>query len=186
MSTTCDKLKSRLAGLFQQRGGSEYGGESVTQGEHALQAALLAEQSGASPGLILAALLHDVGHLLHDLDEDAPDKGVDDVHEDLGARFLSERLPASVADPVRMHVDAKRYLCAVDPDYFGQLSPPSVTSLRLQGGPMGAEEIERFESEPYYEDAVRLRKWDDMAKVSGLDTPDYTHFLAYIDQVLEG
>ena len=186
MSTTCEELKSRLAELFETRGGSEYGGESVTQGEHALQAALLAEQSGASPGLILAALLHDVGHLLHELDDDAPDKGVDDVHEDLGARFLDERLPASVADPVRMHVDAKRYLCAVEPDYFSQLSPPSVTSLRLQGGPMNAAEIQEFESNAYYEDAVRLRKWDDMAKVVGLATPGYEHFLAYVDQVLEG
>lgn len=166
--------------LFEKRGNSEYGGESVTQLEHALQAAMMAEQEKAPAALIAAALLHDVGHLLHDLPDDAPDQGVDDHHENSAAHFLERRFPASVVDPVKMHVDAKRYLCATEPGYFSQLSPPSVLSLELQGGIMSAEETAQFEAQPFYLEATRLRRWDDAAKIPGLQTPPIEHFAQYV------
>ena len=122
--------------LFAERGDSAYGGEAVSQREHALQAAHFARQSGASAALITAALLHDIGHLLHHLPDHAPDEGVDDLHEKLAGRWLARWFGAEVVEPVRMHVDAKRYLCAVEPDYRQQLSPASLVSLALQGGPM--------------------------------------------------
>lgn len=171
--------------LFAAGGDSLYGGEAVTQREHALQAAALAEQEGASPALIAAALLHDVGHLLHDLPADAPDAGVDDRHETLAASWLAARFRPPVVAPVAMHVAAKRYLCTVDRDYFGQLSQPSVQSLALQGGPMSAAEVAQFQTRPFFHDATRLRRWDDAAKIVGLATPDLTHFARYLDLVQE-
>jgi phosphonate degradation associated HDIG domain protein len=162
--------------LFAAHGDSEYGGEAVTQLEHALQAAFLAEQEGAPAALITAALLHDVGHLLHDLPSDAPDQGIDDHHENSAANFLKQWFPDNVTEPIRLHVAAKRYLCAVDPDYQGQLSGPSVLSLQLQGGPMTAEEVASFERNPHCEAAVRVRRWDDTAKVPQLKTPALSHY----------
>ena len=119
-----------LSELFAQRGNSLYGGEAVTQREHALQAARLAEKSGADAELITAALLHDIGHLLHEFPDDAADDGVDDRHEELGERWLSRHFGPAVTEPVRLHVAAKRYLCAVEADYFSELSPTSVQSLQ--------------------------------------------------------
>jgi phosphonate degradation associated HDIG domain protein len=176
MSNCIDQLRA----MFRDRGGSLYGGEAVTQQEHALQAALLAEQSGADAPLIAAALLHDVGHLLHELPNDAPDQGIDDAHEDLAARWLREWLPTGTVEPVRLHVAAKRYLCATNADYFARLSPPSVQSLKLQGGPMNAIEIDQFRASPFFRDAVRLRGWDEAAKVPGLATPDLEHYLSMV------
>ena len=170
----------KIVELFEYKGDSEYGGEAVTQLQHALQCALLAEQEGATPELISAALLHDIGHLLHQLPNDAPDRGVDDVHEELGWRYLSKHFVPSVSEPVRMHVAAKRYLCATDSDYQSQLSQPSVTSLMLQGGPMNADEVNEFESSSHWREAVRLRKWDDLAKVKDLVTPTLDHFASYL------
>jgi [1-hydroxy-2-(trimethylamino)ethyl]phosphonate dioxygenase len=150
--------------LFNERGHSEYGGEGVTQLEHALQCATLAQQSGASDALITASLLHDIGHILHDLPDNAPDLGIDDYHENLAARFLAQHFPPSVSEPVRLHVAAKRYMCTTEPSYFEKLSPPSVQSLEIQGGLMDEEEIRAFEQYSYAKDAVQLRKWDDLAK----------------------
>jgi phosphonate degradation associated HDIG domain protein len=178
-------VTNELLHLFEQRGGSEYGGEAVTQLEHALQAATFAERDGATPALITAALIHDVGHLLHDLPVHAPDQGIDDRHETLAAAWLAQRFQPAVVAPVAMHVAAKRYLCTVDSSYFGQLSQPSVQSLAMQGGPMTGEEVRRFESRPHFEDAVRLRRWDDAAKIVGMRTPDLEHFARYIDQAGE-
>src|SRR5262245_6008207 len=137
------RLTSEVLELFRLRGASQYGGEAVTQLEHALQAATFAEQDGAPPSLVAAALLHDVGHLLHDLPNDAPDRGVDDRHESLAAAWLAERFAPSIVAPVAMHVAAKRYLCTVDRNYLAQLSQASVQSLALQGGPMTTAEVER-------------------------------------------
>lgn len=178
-------VTDEILALFQLRGDSEYGGEAVTQLEHALQAATFAERDGAERALITAALIHDVGHLLHDLPSNAPDQGIDDRHETLAAAWLTQRFRPAVVAPVAMHVTAKRYLCAVDPTYFGQLSQPSVQSLALQGGPMTDDEVARFESRPHFQDAVRLRRWDDAAKVVGLVTPRLEHFARYIDLALE-
>jgi [1-hydroxy-2-(trimethylamino)ethyl]phosphonate dioxygenase len=175
-----------LERLFDQRGTSLYGGEPVTQLEHALQAAMLAESSGADAAAITAALLHDVGHLLHDLPDDAPDEGVDDVHEQLAYEWLSRHFGPEVSEPVRMHVDAKRYLCAVEPAYQQSLSAPSVQSLMLQGGPYDSEQAHEFEGNPFCERAVQLRRWDDLAKVPGLTTPSLDHFLKYAEQLVAG
>ena len=169
--------------MFQQRGGSLYGGEGVTQQEHALQAALLAEQNDAPASLVVAALLHDVGHLLHDLPNDAPDQGIDDAHEQLGANWLAGRFPPAVLEPVRLHVESKRYLCAAEPGYWEKLSEPSKVSLELQGGRMSEDECSSFQDGDFFDAAIRLRHWDDEAKVVDLQTPPVDHYLQYVSQV---
>tara|TARA_B100000809_G_scaffold204038_1_gene205301 strand:- start:1969 stop:2559 length:591 start_codon:yes stop_codon:yes gene_type:complete len=176
-------LVSRLGQLFDQHGGELYGGEAVTQLEHALQTAQLAEQQSRPPEEIVAALLHDVGHLLHDLGDDCAERGIDDVHELAGARWLvgdAGFIPA-ISEPVRLHVPAKRFLCAVDADYHAQLSAASQLSLSLQGGPFTKDEVAAFRETPYSESAVRLRGWDDLAKQPGLATPSLDHFLDLVN-----
>ena len=140
--------------------------------EHSLQAAWFVQRKGGSDTLVAAALLHDVGHLLHDEGEDAATRGVDTRHEELGAEALAEHLPAAVLDPIRLHVAAKRYLCFAEPRYLASLSPASVESLALQGGPMTAEEAESFLALPHARDAITLRHADDAAKVRGLAVPE--------------
>ncbi len=169
--------------LFQKRGGSQYGREAVTQQEHALQAAFFAETAGVSSSLIAAALLHDVGHLLHHLDDDAPERGIDDQHETLAAQWLERRFGPEVVEPVRLHVAAKRFLCATEPDYMEQLSPASQVSLRLQGGIMSDDEVTLFRSHPFCEAAVALRRWDDFAKQPQLVTPPIEHYARHLDRV---
>jgi [1-hydroxy-2-(trimethylamino)ethyl]phosphonate dioxygenase len=166
--------------LFAERGDSEYGGEAVTQLQHALQAATFAQQQAATSAEITAALLHDVGHLLHRLPDDAPDQGIDDHHEMLAARWLEKRFGADVVDPVRLHVSAKRFLCTTVAGYYEALSAPSRKSLRLQGGKMSPDELAAFRKEPHFESAVRLRRWDDAAKIVGMVTPALSHFLPHV------
>lgn len=170
--------------LFRRRGSSMYAGEPVTQTEHALQTALQAEQQGASAALIAAALLHDVGHLLHDLGEDCAVAGIDDRHEQAGADWLSRFFPHDVVEPIRLHVPAKRYLCAVDEKYRSQLSEASALSLQLQGGPFSPEEVAAFRETPHFEAALTLRGWDESAKIAGLATPDVNHFRPYLKAAL--
>ena len=162
--------------LFARRGGEAYFGELVSQLEHALQTVQQAEEAGAPDTLIAAALLHDIGHLLHQLPEDIADHGVDGWHERVGARWLARYFPEAVTEPIRLHVAAKRYLCAVDAEYQRQLSAASIQSLALQGGPMSEAEVREFEAMPYVRDAVRLRRWDDQAKVIGWKTEDLTQY----------
>jgi phosphonate degradation associated HDIG domain protein len=169
--------------LFERSGGSLYGGEEVTQLEHALQAAMLAEEDGAEAPLIVAALLHDIGHLLHDLPDDAPDNGVDDIHELLAHNWLRGHFGPEVTEPVRLHVDAKRYLCAAEPGYLTSLSAASQQSLALQGGTFSRDEAHEFEHRPFFEEGLRLRRWDDLAKVVGLKTPGLNHYLSYVREV---
>ena len=166
--------------LLRERGDSQYGGEPVSQLEHALQCAALAQQNGAAPSLVAAALLHDIGHLVHHLPDDAPDAGIDDVREDGGREFLGQIFPDEVTEPVALHVAAKRYLCGVDPEYCSQLSAASQCSLALQGGSMSPTEIRAFESRRYSKDAVQLRRWDDMAKVPQLNVPSLDHYSALL------
>lgn len=169
-----------IASLIDGRGQRAYGLSLVNQRAHALQAALLAEQSGRAPALIVAALLHDIGHMVHNLGEDPAAAGIDDRHEEVGQVFLAGYFGPDVTEPVRLHVAAKRYLCGVEPDYFARLSDDSVRSLALQGGPMTAAEAAAFASLPGATDAVTLRRFDEAAKVKGLTTPDVAHFLPYV------
>jgi phosphonate degradation associated HDIG domain protein len=162
--------------LFKDKGDASYIGEPVSQTEHALQAAWSAEQAGASPALVAAALLHDIGHLLHNLPEDCAEHGIDDAHEELGARWLVKHFGPDVTEPVRLHVPAKRYLCSTDPDYQGQLSEASLLSLKLQGGPFTPEEVAEFRCNTHADAAVALRRHDDVAKIPGLSTPTLEHF----------
>jgi len=158
------------------RGVAAYHGEPVTQTEHALQAADLAEREGAPDHLILAALLHDIGHLLDGQDEDLAPRGVDGQHEEAGYSWLTVYFGPEITEPIRLHVAAKRYLCALDPHYLASLSPASRLSLELQGGPMHVEERLKFESSSSSTEAIRLRFWDDTAKVLGLKVPGLEHY----------
>jgi phosphonate degradation associated HDIG domain protein len=171
--------------LFETHGKSAYLGEPVSQEEHALQAAHLAEQEGAPPHLIAAALLHDIGHLVHGLPEDIADHGIDGRHEVAAEAFLRKAFGPAVSEPVRLHVDAKRYLCSADPLYLAQLSPASVQSLHLQGGPFSPEESTAFEENPHARDAVRLRRWDDEAKIPGLAVPPVEHYRPILEAVAD-
>ena len=176
----CMVTVEQIIKLFAERGDSQYGGEAVTQRQHALQCAALAVQAHASPALVTAALLHDIGHLVHALPDDAPDQGVDDAHEELGYRYLRQIFDESVTEPVRLHVPAKCYLCAVNSYYHAQLSEPSIVSLKLQGGPMSETEVAEFRAGSFAEDAVSLRRWDDLAKVADLATPAIEDFEKYL------
>jgi [1-hydroxy-2-(trimethylamino)ethyl]phosphonate dioxygenase len=170
--------------LFATKGHEAYVGEPVSQLEHALQAAYHAEQADASDALVVAALLHDVGHLIHRLPEDAADHGVDTRHEQLGQAWLRQYFGPAVTEPVRLHVSAKRYLCATDSGYLAQLSPASLQSLQLQGGPFNDVEIRQFEDNPWCRDAVALRRWDDLAKVPGMAVPALGHYRGRLSKVL--
>jgi phosphonate degradation associated HDIG domain protein len=182
--------------LLAQDGARRYGGEAVSQREHALQCAALAAAEGAAPSLVAAALLHDIGHLLAPPfapriapegrmgdDQEPARRRTDDRHEILGAAALAKAFGPAVAEPVRLHVAAKRWLCAVEPDYFAQLSPASVTSLGLQGGPFSVAEAGHFAALPFAEDAVRLRRWDEAAKLPGLATPPLGHYQALLAEL---
>ena len=176
---TADVL-SHIAFLLTDKGQKQYGLHDVTQLQHALQSAWLAEQDGADAPLIAAALLHDIGHMAHALGENPAAAGVDDRHEEVGHAFLVRWFGPEVTEPVRLHVAAKRYLCAVEPDYFSHLSPDSVLSLNLQGGPMTAEEVAAFRALPHAAHAVRLRRYDEAAKVKDLETPPPETFMTYV------
>jgi [1-hydroxy-2-(trimethylamino)ethyl]phosphonate dioxygenase len=166
-----DGIVDRLIELLRTKGARQYGGERVSQCEHALQTAALAAQEDAAPALLAAALLHDIGHLLHKEGEQPALRGIDDQHEAIGADYLLPAFGPAVAEPVRLHVPAKRYLCATDPGYFARLSPGSVRSLALQGGPFTPGEAAEFRALPFAKDAVRVRRWDEAAKVPGHATP---------------
>ncbi|ADB19266.1 phosphonate degradation operons associated HDIG domain protein [Pirellula staleyi DSM 6068] len=174
---TSDERIAKVKRLFEAAGSSRYGGEAISQLEHALQAAMFAEKSGAPSTLIAAALLHDIGHLLHALPDDAPDQGIDDLHEELGGRWLAKYFAPEVVEPVRLHVASKRYLCTADAAYYELLSGPSRQSLALQGGPMTADEARKFEAHPHFQHAVALRRWDEQAKIPHLETPPLEHYL---------
>ncbi len=167
----------RLLTLYRSESARTRYDESVTEVEHALQAADLAEKAGASEELIAAALLHDVGHLLlRDHADVGEDLTVDHRHEEAGADALESLFGPAVAEPVRLHVAAKRYLCAVEPAYHDRLSPASIRSLAVQGGPMGQDEVAAFERSPSAEQAVQLRRWDEAAKVEDRSVPSLVNW----------
>lgn len=172
-----------IANILLTKGHQQYGAEAVTQLEHALQCATLADKANSTPELITASLLHDFGHLVHNLGEDAADRGIDDRHEYRALSYLKTIFSPAVTEPIRMHVNAKRYLCATDANYWNSLSPASKTSLELQGGIFTEAEATEFINRPHAKDAVKLRIWDDLAKVKDLDTPDLEYFIPIMNKL---
>ncbi len=156
-----------IAELFAGPGARDYLGEPVTIGIHMRQAGALAEAAGADESLVAAALLHDIGHLRNETDS---------RHGDAGAQWLSQWFGAAVTEPVRLHVAAKRYLCATEPGYFGLLSAESVRTLALQGGPMTSGQAAAFGALPFARDAVAVRRWDDEAKDAAVTAPEFGYF----------
>ncbi len=183
MSQTTDIL-DEIKRLLEHKASGRYGLTLINQQQHALQAATLAERDAHGDALVVAALLHDIGHMVHDLGDNPADAGIDDRHEELGHAWLITHFGPEVTEPVRLHVAAKRYLCAVEADYFAKLSPDSVKSLALQGGPMSAEEVAAFEALPHHAAAVQLRRYDEQAKVKGLETSPVTHFMPAVARCL--
>jgi gamma-butyrobetaine dioxygenase len=169
---TLDELESLFAGARSR----EYLGEPVTLADHMLQAAALAEADGASDTLVAAALLHDIGHIL--AYEQVP-------HELAATLWLTGRFPRAVSEAVRMHVDAKRYLCAVDSAYYDRLSDASRRSLVVQGGPMTPSEVAEFEQQPYATAAISVRRWDEAAKDPSAVAPPFEHFRALLQRLIE-
>jgi phosphonate degradation associated HDIG domain protein len=176
---------NEVTDLLAQRGHTQYGMEAVSQLEHALQCAYLAELAGESSETIVAALLHDFGHLLA-AERDGladHDTGKDDLHQFIALPFLRKLFPSAVLEPIRLHVDAKRYLCLIDPTYWSSLSPASKQSLEQQGGVFSESEAEAFSRQDFAAEAVRLRRYDDLAKSPAKAVPDLSHYLNRLHQV---
>lgn len=171
-----ESIGKALLEVYAGRADRRYGLSDVTQLQHALQAANLAETAGEPPSIIVASLLHDLGHMIHDLGIDYLERGINDTHEVAGAQWLSRWFGAEVSEPVRLHVAAKRYLCSVE-GHYDRLARDSRRSLELQGGMMNDAEISGFKAEPYSDEAIRVRRFDDMAKSPSAQTPAFEYFL---------
>ncbi len=172
--------------LFEQRGQGRYGSEQVSQLQHALQCAVFAKRQGAGSAMIVAALLHDLGHIIdHQAMPDSDDQNLDDAHEQRAYLWIKSNFGKSVADPVRLHVAAKRYLCTVEPEYLTKLSPASLKSFHDQGGLMSQSQIDDFRDEPFAFEAVELRRWDDLAKDPTMQTPTIEDFATLLDHLVE-
>jgi phosphonate degradation associated HDIG domain protein len=177
-------IVNQIVDVFNQRGSENYGSEAVTQLQHAIQSAMLAKRDGAEVSLVAAALLHDIGHMLGNTPlPTSEDRNYDDKHENKGYGWLREHFGARVADPVRLHVAAKRYLCTVDPTYCNLLSPTSLKSFYDQGGVMSSEEQAAFEKEKHFREALRLRRWDDEAKDPAMTIPPIEEFIGLLERV---
>jgi phosphonate degradation associated HDIG domain protein len=175
-----------ITDLFDSEGAADYLGEPVTQAAHMLQAAALAERDGAPGALVAAALLHDVGHFTGTVTGRDLMRVTDDRHSEQGANWLARWFGPDVTEPVRLHVDAKRYLCATEPGYSGQLSPASVYTLGVQGGPMAGAELAAFEARPHAAAACRVRRWDDAAKDPAAGHPPLGHFVPLLRGLVTG
>jgi len=173
-----------IVALVERHGADQYGNEAVSQREHALQCAALAEAAGARPTVIAGALLHDLGHLLDKHAELGRRQPIDRQHEQIGAGWVARWFQPEVAAMVRLHVPAKRWRCQAEPGYFDTLSPASVRSLGLQGGPFTAAEADAFGAQPNAADAIAVRRWDDLAKVPGKPTPPLAHFIPILQACL--
>jgi phosphonate degradation associated HDIG domain protein len=177
-------VTDEIFSIFAARGSAAYFGEPVSMTQHCLQAAHWAQLERAPESLIVAALLHDIGHLVVDVPDDIADWTSDAFHEKVGGDWLAQRFGPEVSEPVRLHVPAKRYLCATRPSYLAKLSPASVITLKLQGGVMSAVEVTSFETETYFKEAVRIREWDDLGKVAGSEPPDLMSYRTMIEHCL--
>jgi len=172
--------------LFEQRGQGRYGSEQVSQLQHALQCAVFAKRQGAGSAMIAAALLHDLGHIIdHQPMPESDNQNLDDAHEQRAYQWIKSNFGKSVADPVRLHVAAKRYLCTVEPEYLARLSPASLKSFHDQGGLMSQSQIDDFRDEPFAFEAVELRRWDDLAKDPTMQTPTIDDFAPLLDHLVE-
>ena len=183
--THTDGRVAQIHQMLDGKADGQYGLHDITQRQHALQGAMFAEKDGQTAALVTAVLLHDIGHLVHDLGENPAEHGIDDRHEEVGYNFLAKWFGPEVTEPVRLHVAAKRFLCATEADYFGKLSKDSILSLSLQGGPMSDAEVAEFRAQPHWQAAVQLRRYDEMAKVKDLATPPASHFLPFVAACLK-
>lgn len=174
-----------IADIFERRGAESYLGEPVTMSQHMLQAAVLAGRDGAPDELVAAALLHDIGHYTSEFGPLSPEDDADNFHDEAGAKVLAPFFPEVVRECVRLHVAAKRYLCATDPSYSGKLSAASVHTLKLQGGPMNAEEAAAFRQNPHHDAAVRVRLWDEGGKDPDMTTPPFAHYVKLLQRVVD-
>jgi [1-hydroxy-2-(trimethylamino)ethyl]phosphonate dioxygenase len=181
---TRDNIVEFIAGIFERRGADDYLGEAVTMSEHMLQGAVLAEREGAPEELVAAALLHDIGHFTSEFGTLSLGDTRDNYHEEAGAKVLEAFFPPVITECVRLHVPAKRYLCATDKAYYDRLSEASKHTLKLQGGPMNAEEVAAFERNPFYREAVRVRIWDDEGKKPDMKTPEFRHYMPLLQRVV--
>jgi [1-hydroxy-2-(trimethylamino)ethyl]phosphonate dioxygenase len=182
---TRETIVPYIADIFERRGAEDYLGEPVTVSEHMLQCAKLAEEASASEELVAAALLHDIGHFTSEFGTYSPEDEHDRHHDEAGAEVLAPFFPPVVTECVRLHVAAKRYLCAVDPSYFSRLSQASVHTLSLQGGPMNADEVEAFRSNPFHSEAVRVRVWDEGGKIAGEKTDRFGDYAPLLQRVVD-
>lgn len=181
-----------LFDAFARLGTRSYGSEGVTMVEHMLQTAALAERAQAADALIAAALLHDIGHFGTDFPwyrmssehRQMLRRRIDRHHEQAGAQLLQPYFGPEITEPIRLHVAAKRYLCAVEPEYFDKLSPTTRHTLSLQGGPMTANEVMEFEATAYAPQAVTLRRWDEQATVPGMKTPPGEHYRVLLERLM--
>ena len=183
--TSATEVADTILALFADRGDNHYD-EAVTQTQHAMQSAALAAAESAEDSMTIAALLHDLGHLLvdeHSGNVDFLDK--DENHQFVAANLLGRWFPPAVTVPIALHVAAKRYLVATEPAYAHGLSDASVRSLRVQGGPMNAQEIARFSRIRYADSACRLRRWDDAAKVPNRQVPPLEHYRERLESLVE-
>jgi phosphonate degradation associated HDIG domain protein len=187
MSTplTRDTIVAFLGDIFERCGHEEYLGEPVTMAQHMLQGATLAEQQGLPEDIIVAALLHDIGHFTSEFGTFSMEDTEDRFHEEAGAKVLAEFFPSVVTDCVRHHVAAKRYLCATRPNYYDRLSEASIHSLNLQGGPMNPEEVAAFEQNPNLQKIIQVRYLDEAGKHPTMQTPDYWHFAPMVQRIVD-
>ena len=182
---SADNIVDHIEDVFSRRGAESYIGEQVTMAQHMLQTAQCAEQAGANNSQIVAALLHDIGHYKNEIPETSLAKGIDNYHEEAGANFLEDYFPISVVEPIRQHVAAKRYLCKVNSDYLERLSPASIHTLNLQGGPMNKEEVKEFEKNDYLEQCVKLRYWDEDAKDPERVHPAFSYYRPLVESLVK-
>ncbi|MEM7067843.1 MAG: HD domain-containing protein [Pseudomonadota bacterium] len=182
---TPENIVEFIGDIFDRCGHEEYLGEPVTMAEHMLQGATIAEQNGQDEEIIVGALLHDIGHFTSEFGTFSMEDTEDRFHEEAGAMVLEQFFPSIITDCVRYHVAAKRYLCATKPEYFNRLSPASVHSLNLQGGPMNEQEVAEFEKNPNLKKIIQVRYLDEAGKRADMDTPDYWHFAPMVQRIVD-
>jgi predicted HD phosphohydrolase len=183
-SATVDKQTALdcLTAIYDGRATGQYGLTLINQRAHAVQSGYHARAQGLPAAIVVAALLHDIGHMVHDLGEHPAALGIDDQHETIGANWLQRYFGPDVTEPIRLHVAAKRYLCTVEPGYFDKLSDDSIESLAIQGGKMSEDEVAAFTQEPHWEGTVALRRIDELAKDPNGPMPQFGEFSVEILQ----